>query len=155
MHADIFRRFRRIVGRSSEERVKPLFSAHWGGAALSKRVFSTVFKHRWNTCIYKEAQDILKEKVDVPELINPQVEYYRANGYPENNGLYELPVLIRKKSDRNNLINLRWWEQICKFSSRDQVSFPVVMWSLGLKPIILPGNGNGFNQNAIVPHYKV
>ena len=114
-----------------------------------------VFKHRWNTCVYKEAQDILKEKVDVPELINPQVEYYRANGYPENNGLYELPVLIRKKSDRNNLINLRWWEQICKFSSRDQVSFPVVMWSLGIKPIILPGNGNGFNQNAIVPHYKV
>jgi hypothetical protein len=115
-----------------------------------------VFKHRWNTCIYKEASDVLREKVDVPELINPQVDYYRKNNYPENNGLYELPVLIRKKSDKNNLINLRWWEQICKWSSRDQISFPVVLWSLGnIKPIILPGNGNGFNQNSIVPHYKV
>ena len=114
-----------------------------------------VFKHRWNTCIYKEAQDVLRENVDLPELINPQIEYYRSNKYPEDNGLYELPVLIRKKSDRNNLLNLRWWEQICKWSSRDQISFPVVMWSLGLKPIVLPGNGNGFNQNLIVPHYKV
>ena len=97
----------------------------------------------------------MRENVDLPELINPQLDFYRKNNYPENNGLYELPVLIRKKSERNNLINLRWWEQICKWSSRDQISFPVVMWSLGLKPIVLPGNGNGFNQNAIVPHYKV
>ena len=117
--------------------------------------FLAVFKHRWNNCIYKEAQDILKEKRDIPELINKQVEYYRKNKYPEDNGLYELPVLVRKKHTSNDLINLRWWEQICKFSSRDQLSFPVVMWTLGLKPIVMPGNGNGFYQNNIVPHYKV
>jgi len=114
-----------------------------------------VFKHRWNTCIYKEASDVIREHVDIPELITAQCDYYKRNQYPENNGLYELPVLIRKKSVRNGLINLRWWEQICKWSSRDQISFPVVLWSINTKPIILPGNGNGFNQNSIVPHYKV
>ena len=115
-----------------------------------------VFKHRWNTCIYKEAEDVKREKVDDPILVDTQVDYYRKNGYPVNNGLYELPVLIRKKSQSNMLIGLRWWEQICKYSSRDQISFPIVMWTLGKTPIILPGNGNGLgNSNNIVPHYKV
>lgn len=108
-----------------------------------------VFKHRWNTCVYDEGVDIIKGNRDLPGIVNAQLKAYRNSGYPEHNGLFELGVIIRKRSYRNTLINLRWWEQICKWSSRDQLSFPFVMRSLNLKPRILPGTI--FNQN-IVPH---
>jgi len=44
-----------------------------------------------------------------------------------------------------------WWEQICMFSSRDQISFPFVCHQLDIKPSILPGRANGVGANSIMP----
>jgi len=48
-------------------------------------------------------------------------------------------------------MGLMWWEQICMFSSRDQISFPFVCHQLGITPSILPGNANGIGANSIMP----
>jgi len=112
-----------------------------------------VFKHRWRECVYQEMDEVIKQKIDYPSLIEAQRIYYKANNYPEYNGLYELPVIIRKNCYEIKQLNQRWWEQICRFSSRDQISFPVVLTSLNITPTILPGNGNGIGENNIVPHW--
>ena len=38
-----------------------------------------------------------------------------------------------------------WWEQICRFSSRDQISFPFCLWKTKNKISIMPGFANGIN----------
>lgn len=114
-----------------------------------------LFNHTHRKCVYKESDEVLKVNYDIKELVDSQVAYYHQIGYPEDNGLYELPVSIRKNTPTTQLINLRWWEHICKYSSRDQISLPVVLWSLNVKPTILPGfANNGLNQNPIMPQKR-
>lgn len=44
-----------------------------------------------------------------------------------------------------------WWEQICMFSSRDQISFPFVCHQLGVKLSFMPGVANSIHGNSIMP----
>ncbi len=52
---------------------------------------------------------------------------------PDMYGLYELSTFIVKTSDVVKELQLMWWEQITKFSSRDQISFPFCLWKLDKK----------------------
>ena len=114
-----------------------------------------LWKHTDRDCSYQEAEIVKRLNLDYPELIQNQVNYYKSVGYPEHNGLYELPVSIRKNTDMVKILNMRWWEQICRYSSRDQISMPFVIWKTGLEPAILPGYANGgLNANPIMPQVR-
>lgn len=84
------------------------------------------FRHAQRRCLYQELKAI--DKMDSPYLIEEQTEYYRAVGMPEYYGLYEMGCYIRKTNVKMMNFGLAWFEQVCKFSSRDQVSFPFVLW---------------------------
>ena len=116
-----------------------------------------LFRHTQRNCLYDEAAVLKEIGYDYSELIDSQISYYKNKNYPNNNGLYELPVSIRKNTDRISQVNMRWWELICKYSSRDQISLPYVLWEFGITPTILPGfaNGNGgYWANDIMPQFK-
>jgi hypothetical protein len=87
-----------------------------------------VFKHRYRNCIYDEIDEVKKIKYDHAYLLDAQCEYYTKMSYPRNNGLYELPCRIQRNSDRIHKMSLQWWEHICRFTSRDQISFPKKMY---------------------------
>lgn len=116
-----------------------------------------VFKHTQRNCAYSESVIINELGYDHKENVDRQVEFYRSQGFPDNYGLFELPVSIRRNTHQTQLFNLMWWEQICKYSSRDQISFPYCLWKSGITPTILPGFANGYNasgsigNNAIMP----
>jgi hypothetical protein len=115
-----------------------------------------LFYHTTRKCAYKEAEEIIRLNYDYPELVRSQIDYYKSVGFPEKQGLYELPVSIRKNCDKINIMGMRWWEQICKYSSRDQISLPFVLWSMGIKPNILPGLANGYlHANDIMPCVRI
>lgn len=116
-----------------------------------------LFKHSERNCIYKEAEIVKDLGYDHMDLLNRQIDYYRSISYPENNGLYELPVLIRKNIPKIQVMNMRWWETLCRYSSRDQLSLPVCLYELGIVPSILPGCANGFNKvvNDIIPQVRL
>lgn len=109
-----------------------------------------VFKHTDRNCVYKESEILKHLNYDHLDLIDRQIEYYKSLKYPENNGLYELPVSVRKNSEKTQILNMKWWEHICKYTSRDQLSFPVCLWETGITPNILPGYANGFNSNGSI-----
>jgi hypothetical protein len=109
-----------------------------------------LFKHTTRNCIYEEAKELIKLGYDVQENIERAVQFYKGNGYPANNGLYELPVSVRKNSDKIQEMNLAWWEIICRFSSRDQISLPYVLWSHGIDVSMLPGRANGHNSDGSI-----
>lgn len=86
-------------------------------------------------CIYQEYESILKlseqyniEK-DSPEAMRQQIQRFREEGYPENNGLITAPVLIRKHFDPKVIALMEaWWNVVANESRRDQLSFNYVAW---------------------------
>lgn len=86
------------------------------------------FRHAQRRCLYQELNAI--DKMDSPDLINQQRDFYKAVGMPEYYGLYEMGCYIRKVNKNTIDFGLSWFEQVCKFSSRDQVSFPFVLWQM-------------------------
>lgn len=61
-------------------------------------------------------------KVDKPERIHEQI---KNNAYPKK----VLPVcgiIFRRNNNQTNRLNEQWWSEICRYSVRDQLSFPYV-----------------------------
>jgi hypothetical protein len=106
------------------------------------------FIHTQRNCVYKEAEILKELGYDHTELIDSEMEWFKKQGYPENNGLYELSVFIKKRTPATTNLSLMWWDIICKYASRDQLSYPFVLWKNGIQPHVLPGYANGFNRNG-------
>ena len=110
-----------------------------------------VFKHPERDCIYPEGKIVMDINFDHLNLVEDQLAFYKDLCYPENNGLYELPVRVQRNTALTQRMGWMWWEQICMFSSRDQISFPFVCHQLGIVPSILPGRANTIRGNTIMP----
>jgi len=110
-----------------------------------------VFKHPERDCIYIEGKFVNQINFDHSNLVEDQLDFYKDMNYPENNGLYELPARVQRNTELTQRMGWMWWEQICMFSSRDQISFPFVCNQLGIKPSILPGQANTIRGNTIMP----
>ena len=85
-------------------------------------------KHFQRNCIYKEASELISlnyaKKLDVEKQINS----YKKEKYPVNNGLVETGLMIRRNNnDIKRFCNL-WWNEVKKFTHRDQLSFNYVLW---------------------------
>ena len=93
-------------------------------------------------CIYKEYEAILENGLkngiymDNPEVMEKQINRFKAENYPKNNGLITAPILIRKHYDAE-IIQLMeaWWHIVLNESKRDQLSFNYVAWKLNFTNI--------------------
>ena len=88
-------------------------------------------------CIYDEAKFIKwlgdnhprKHYKDDLNVINNQVNRYREEGYPENNGQARNTILIRRHNNKDIIKTMEdWWTEVKYGSKRDQLSFPYVSW---------------------------
>ncbi|QCE40280.1 glycosyltransferase domain-containing protein [Psychroserpens sp. NJDZ02] len=95
-------------------------------------------------CIYDEYDELmkiaeqLKQFKDIPEVMTKQIEQFKSEGYPENNGLITAPILIRKHF-KSNVVELmeNWWQIVKTQSKRDQLSFDYVKWKLNFEDLSL------------------
>lgn len=72
-----------------------------------------IFLHPLRNCIYVEGRECIKRSKDAVDAIEIQLEKYRAQGYPENNGLWETNVVVRRHNDpRCKLLMREWWKEI-------------------------------------------
>jgi len=110
-----------------------------------------LFKHPERNCVYDEGSLIQAIKFDRGYNVQSQMIFYQSRSYPEENGLYELPCRIQRNTLEIQTLMLTWWELICKYSSRDQLSLPFAMNMHGITPTIMPGRANGIMQNDILP----
>jgi hypothetical protein len=97
------------------------------------------FKHRDRTCVYEELEACIRLDKDEAGLMRRQVEVYRNEGYPALSGLAETGVLARRQSERVRAFNEAWWREIESGSVRDQLSFNVVLWRMGMRHALFPG----------------
>lgn len=82
----------------------------------------TCINHPIRNCIYAEAKTCIDVKRGDPIEILKQINAYTPY-IPEHNGLIQSGILMRKITE--NVVELckNWYEEIQKYSERDQLSF--------------------------------
>ena len=113
-----------------------------------------LFDHPYRNCAWAEGYVCITQSgvgIDHPDLISSQLRFYETVGMPKNFGLYEMSCYMIRNNDVTKKMGLTWLEQVFKFGSRDQVSFPYVLWRLKdeINISIIPGylhhpDGNDF-----------
>lgn len=98
-----------------------------------------MFPHPARHCLYVEAQGCADAGSDHRHILNAQVAAYRRAGYPDNNGLNECAVILRRHNARTERFNESWWAEYCRHSCRDQVSVRFALHKLCVRVALLPG----------------
>lgn len=92
------------------------------------------FRHRLRNCVYQEATAcVIHRKANREEIIQ-YLDFIKKEQFPEDYGLAECTVLIRRENqqDVKDTMHL-WYDLLCKYVKRDQLSFPYSIWKTGLK----------------------
>ena len=100
-------------------------------------------------CIYDEADAILTAGnmwmkrtpergilnwKDNPDIIMSQINRYKKDGYPKNNGLTTNMIMVRRHNEPDVIKAMEyWWKEIKYNSRRDQLSFNYSAWKTNLK----------------------
>ncbi|KAF3795033.1 hypothetical protein EJ110_NYTH06088, partial [Nymphaea thermarum] len=104
-----------------------------------------ISEHGARSNIYDEGKAIVKKHKATPEEVEVQLSQYRQDGFPGDNrfngkkALAEASVIVREHSPMTNLLMCLWFNEVVRFTSRDQLSFPYVLRQLkGLKINMFP-----------------
>ncbi|XP_052193705.1 probable hexosyltransferase MUCI70 isoform X2 [Diospyros lotus] len=95
-----------------------------------------ISEHGARSSVYDEAKAIVKKHKATPEEVEVQLTQYRRDGLPEDkrfNGkkaLAEASVIVREHTPLTNMLMCLWFNEVVRFTSRDQLSFPYVLWRL-------------------------
>lgn len=101
------------------------------------------FHHPSRFCIYKEAHRCLDSARFTKwntDLIKEQMTKYEKEGYPENNGLINGGVLLRRHHYSSVAKTMEaWWQEIERYSQRDQLSFNYVSYKNDFRYTVISG----------------
>ena len=111
-----------------------------------------LFKHPDRKCTYEEMNAVAYWGLDERDNVQAQLNHYMSAGMPKDWGLFEMSTFIVKNTPVVSSFQLMWYEQITKFSSRDQISLPYVLWKLRNKINykLLKGFSNRFTMQGEV-----
>lgn len=90
------------------------------------------FRHTKRQCAYDEARRVIWKDLDSYPVVKAQVRFMRKAGFPAEAGLFETPLIIRRNCSAVRSLELAWWDQIARYSSRDQISLPYASWKTGV-----------------------
>jgi hypothetical protein len=98
-------------------------------------------------CVYEEHKSILDmgkrtgSYKDDPDVMSRQIERYRQEGYPPDNGLIFTAALLRRHNEPDVIRTMeKWWQEISRGSRRDQLSFNYSAWKEGFFYSIIEGD---------------
>ena len=117
-------------------------------------------EHPVRKCIYKEKDACVvakKLKGDQVELAARQMKRYRDEGFPENFGLVQTNVMIRRHNDQySKELMEKWWSELKDNSHRDQLSFNYALWREGSRKFkyLIKTTCNSKTFNWIKKHNK-
>lgn len=105
-------------------------------------------RHPFRANAYEEAEQLIRMKKDIPELIRQQMASYRADGFPATVPLCETGFLVMDLQRRETKAALDlWWSEINRHSRRDQLSFEYACWKTGAKCVSLFDEGGSVRSN--------
>ncbi|KAG6408735.1 hypothetical protein SASPL_131756 [Salvia splendens] len=95
-----------------------------------------ISEHGARSSVYDEAKAVVHKNKATPAEVGVQLAQYRRDGLPEDkrfNGkkaLAEASIIVREHTPVTNLFMCLWFNEVVRFTSRDQLSFPYVLWRL-------------------------
>jgi hypothetical protein len=114
-----------LLNVEPEELIKKCGNRKWGA-----------FKHSHRDCVYDELHACRElgfvGKQDAQQLL----QHYERSMIQPNTGLGMTMVLVRKNCPEVNAMNIEWWQQMCYYSMRDQLTFTQVFGTIGLWPSV-------------------
>lgn len=112
-----------------------------------------IHRHNIRDCAYHEARIIWAQGRAKLRDIWKQMYTYKKECFPKHYGLFETNVIIRKHNDALcKDIMESWWEEIDKFTKRDQLSFTYSLWKNGQDCDIVMSLGDCSRNN---PYFSV
>mgnify|MGYP003289656241 CR=1 FL=1 len=94
---------------------------------MKDNVLLSVPLHPERTCIYQEAEEIIKLNIDFKETVNDEINFLKKKKFPANMGLHETCIIF-KRHNKIKRISRLWWKLVKRFSKRDQLSFDYTLW---------------------------
>jgi hypothetical protein len=89
-------------------------------------------KHPFRNCLYQEATYLLDSKrfsLLFKEKLRKQISRYRNSFLPENIGLTENNLILRKHNcSQIKDLSILWWNEFLSGCDRDQISLPYAIW---------------------------
>jgi hypothetical protein len=110
-----------------KEDIAGLIEQHFSGNWLLKI-------HPQRKCIYQEGQACIRLGKAGADVVERQLLSYVAEGMPHDYGLYETGIMVRDNHPEVNAVCEGWYKEVEKYTHRDQLSLPVVLWRHGYKP---------------------
>ena len=94
-----------------------------------KNNYISLHKHVKRDCVYEEAVACCLAKKDDDLVIQKQIDNYELEDMGKNYGLFETAEIVRDQNNSNvKKLNFLWWNELNKFSIRDQLSLPYIFW---------------------------
>ena len=88
-----------------------------------------LMRHNKRNCVYDEGEFCIRIGKDKKEIIENQLNIYEAVNFPKNFGLYAPGIMIKRNTNEVNKFMELWYDQVERYSYRDQLSFPYVLWN--------------------------
>lgn len=117
-------------------------------------------EHPARKCIYKEKDACIKigkiKGSDI-KLADAQMKRYRDEKFPENFGLVQSNIVIRRHNNSySKELMEKWWAELKDYSHRDQLSFNYALWKCGAKKFkyLIKTTCNSKTFNWIKSHKK-
>ncbi len=83
-----------------------------------------------------------------------QVDYYEANGYPDDWGLWESRLIVRRPSEALRHLGDAWMREMVRWASHDQIALSGVCWAAGLRPRDIDPD-EAYTRFTIGPHTRL
>lgn len=99
------------------------------------------WKHPENRdCLFQEAAYCQDWPQNRKMPLREQTAHYRAEGMPEHFGLYACAILAWRKTEETVAFGTAWFEENRRWSTRDQVSFPYLLWKMSPRFATFPAH---------------
>lgn len=111
--------------------------------------------HNSRDCVYEESKAVVAAGKEKKEIIAIQMNAYKNAGMPEKNGLLECNVIARRHTEQCNKLMQQWWAEFLKYSRRDQISLPYILFKNKINVSDVATLGPNVLQNPAlrwVPH---
>jgi GT2 family glycosyltransferase/SAM-dependent methyltransferase len=101
---------------------------------LADEVDFVCFRHPWRDCVYQEAEVVKANRMDDAAIVDEQMAYYRRMGHPAGAGLIAGTFLLRRHRAEAVARTMDFWfDQVLRYSQRDQLSFNFAARVCGLR----------------------
>ena len=93
-----------------------------------------LYKHYRRNCVYDEIKFCKNRGIETESVCQDISKKYKKARMPENFGLFENGLIVRRNNNKMRALNEKWWQEYTSGSERDQFSLAYSLWQLKIRP---------------------